>query len=71
MTTKMKKVTTPQGVREVKRLQEPVRDFRHCGRPMRKLQHPSATTGELITVYVCAKDCGHQERLPQPAKVTT
>lgn len=49
-------------MQEVKPLREPARARECCGVAMRRMQNPSAATGELVTVWTCAKGCGHQER---------
>jgi hypothetical protein len=50
-------------LQEVKPLREPERDPECCGRRMRKLQHASPSTGQLLTVFSCER-CGRQMRVP-------
>lgn len=46
---------------EVKPLREVPRGPECCGRAMRKMQNPSASTGKMVTVWVC-DGCGTQQR---------
>ena len=48
-------------VREVKPLREVPREPVCCGRPMRKLQGVSPSTGKVVTEYNCER-CGKKER---------
>ncbi len=50
-------------MREVKPLREPARARVHCGVPMRKMQNPGVMGG-VRTLWICAKQCGHQEMDP-------
>jgi hypothetical protein len=52
-------------MQEVKTLSEPMRVREHCGARMKRMQNPSPATGALRTVWICAKECGHQEMEPQ------
>lgn len=70
-TTKKKTSKRAAGMQEVKSLQEPQRKREHCGVPMKRMQNPSPSTGTLRTVWVCAKECGHQEMEPMPVEAKT
>lgn len=48
-------------VREVKSLREVPRVPECCGKPMRKFQGVSPSTGKVVTSYNCER-CGKQER---------
>lgn len=50
-------------MQEVKSLREVPRDPVCCGKPMRKVQNASPSTGEMLTVYVCSAGCGKQTPL--------
>lgn len=46
---------------EVKPMREVPRAPEHCGKPMRKLSHPSLSTGKMVVIWVC-DPCGVQQR---------
>jgi hypothetical protein len=67
MTTKGK-----AAMKEVKQLREPARmPTQCCGRPMRKLSHPSSTTGELKIILKCEGTCSRQVDITPPKEVKT
>jgi hypothetical protein len=47
---------------EVKTLREVPKTPECCGEKMRKMQDVSS--GKMLTVYVCTKQCGRQMRVP-------
>jgi hypothetical protein len=47
---------------EVKTLREVPKTPECCGEKMRKMQDVSS--GKMLTVYVCTKQCGRQVRVP-------
>ena len=47
-------------MQEVKSFREVPRVPECCGKPMRRVQNASPSTGEMLTVYVCAQNCGKQ-----------
>lgn len=55
---------------KIETLREVPRSPECCGKPMQKMQHPSAVTGEMVIVFNCGK-CGAQQRPPQAAKKET
>jgi hypothetical protein len=51
-----------QPLKEVASMREVPRTPEHCGKPMRRLRGVATATGVVNTVYVCARECGHQEK---------